>query len=52
MDGDTAAADVLAHAVEASAHGHAMLLIDGGYGQGPDSVNTAAAKAIASARAL
>jgi hypothetical protein len=25
---------------------------DGEYGQGPDSVNTAAAKAIASARAL
>jgi AcrR family transcriptional regulator len=51
-DGDTAAADALADAVEASAHGHAMLLIDGEYGQGPDSVNAAAAKAIASARAL
>ena len=51
-DGDTAAADALTDAVEASAHGHAMLLIDGEYGQGPDSVNAATAKAIASARAL
>ena len=30
----------------------AMLLVDGEYGQGPDSVDDAAAKAIASARAL
>lgn len=51
-DGDAAAADALADAVEASAHGHAMLLIDGEYGEGPDAIDTAAAKAIASARAL
>jgi AcrR family transcriptional regulator len=51
-DGDAAAAEALADAVEATAHGHAMLLIDGEYGQGADAVNAASAKAIASARAL
>jgi AcrR family transcriptional regulator len=51
-DGDAAAADALADAVEASAHGHAMLLIHGDYGEGPDAVDAAAAKAVASARAL
>jgi AcrR family transcriptional regulator len=51
-DGDTVAADALADAVEASAHGHAMLLIHGDYGDGPDAVDAAAAKAVASARAL
>jgi AcrR family transcriptional regulator len=51
-DGDAATAGALADAVEASAHGHAMLLIDGGYGEGPDAVDAAAAKATASARAL
>jgi len=51
-DGDAAAADALADAVEATAHGYAMLLIDGEYGEGPEAVNAAAAKAIASARAL
>lgn len=51
-DGDTAAADALADAVEATAHGHAMLLIDGEYGEGPDAINAAAAKTIASVRAL
>jgi len=51
-DGDAATADALAVAVEASAHGHAMLLIDGEYGEGPDAVKAAAAKATASARAL
>ena len=35
-DGDTAAADALANAVEATAHGYAMLLIDGEYGEGPE----------------
>ena len=50
-DGDATAADALADAVEASAHGHAMLLIHGDYGEGPDAVD-AAAKAVASARAL
>lgn len=51
-DGDAAAVDALADAVEASAHGHAMLLIHGDYGDGPDAVDAAAAKAVASARAL
>lgn len=51
-DGDTAAADALADAVEATAHGYAMLLIDGEYGEGPDAVNAAVARATASAQAL
>jgi AcrR family transcriptional regulator len=51
-DGDTAAADALADAVEATAHGYAMLLIDGEYGAGPDAVQAAAARANASAQAL
>jgi AcrR family transcriptional regulator len=51
-DGDEDAADALADAVEASAHGYATLLLDGEYGEGPDAVNAAAAKAVASARAL
>jgi AcrR family transcriptional regulator len=51
-DGDSDAAEALADAVEASAHGHAMLLTDGEYGEGPDAVSAAAAKAVASARAL
>lgn len=51
-DGDAATAGALSDAVEASAHGHAMLLIDGDYGDGPDAVGTAAAKAVAAARAL
>jgi AcrR family transcriptional regulator len=51
-DGDAAEAEALADAVEATAHGYAMLLTSGEYGEGPDAVNTAAAKAIASVRAL
>lgn len=51
-DGDAAAAEALADAVEATAHGHAMLLIDGEYGQGPDAVDAAAAKATAAAHVL
>jgi AcrR family transcriptional regulator len=51
-DGDATAANELADAVEATAHGYAMLLTDGEYGEGPDAVNAAAAKAVASARAL
>lgn len=51
-NGDRAAAQALVDALEASAHGHAMLLVDGDYGEGPDAVDIAAAKAIASARAL
>jgi AcrR family transcriptional regulator len=49
---DPGAADALADAVEASAHGHALLLIDGEYGDGPAAVDAAAAKATAAARAL
>lgn len=51
-DGDTAEADALSDAVEATAHGHAMLLIDGEYGTGPGAVDAAVAKTIASAQAL
>jgi AcrR family transcriptional regulator len=51
-DGDSAAAEALSDAIEASAHGHAMLLTDGEYGQGPDVVDATAERAIASARAL
>jgi hypothetical protein len=51
-DGDPAAAEALSDAIEASAHGYAMLLNDGEYGDGPDAVSVTAEKAIASARAL
>jgi AcrR family transcriptional regulator len=51
-DGDPAAGRELADAVEASAHGHAMLLIHGEYGEALAGAETAAAKAIGSARAL
>lgn len=51
-DGDVVLAGALADAVEACAHGHAMLFIDGDYGQGPEAVDTAAAKAVAAAQAL
>jgi AcrR family transcriptional regulator len=50
--GDTAAADALSDAVEATAHGYAMLLIDGEYGEGPDAVSAAAGRATAAAQAL
>jgi len=51
-DDDPAAAEALADAIEATAHGYAMLLTDGEYGQGPDVVDATADRAIASARAL
>jgi AcrR family transcriptional regulator len=51
-DGDEAAAETLADAIEASAHGYAMLLTDGEYGQGDDAVSATAEKAVAAARAL
>jgi AcrR family transcriptional regulator len=51
-DGDEATADALGDAVEASAHGYAMLLIGGEYGAGEDAVATAIDRAVASARAL
>jgi AcrR family transcriptional regulator len=51
-DGDSAEAEALSDAIEASAHGYAMLLTDGEYGQGDEAVNATADRAIASARAL
>ena len=51
-DGDPAEAEALSDAIEASAHGYAMLLNDGEYGQGPDVVGATADRAIASACAL
>ena len=51
-DGDSAEAEALSDAIEASAHGYAMLLTDGEYGPGPDVVGATADRAIASARAL
>jgi AcrR family transcriptional regulator len=51
-DGDADASDALADAVEASAHGHAMLLVSGDYGEGTDAIDAATVKATASARAL
>lgn len=51
-DGDEVAAEALADAFGAAAHGYAMLLNDGEYGDGADAVETAAAKAVAAARAL
>ncbi len=42
---DPGAAEVLGDALEAAAHGHAMLLIDGSYGEGPDATARAAAQA-------
>jgi AcrR family transcriptional regulator len=49
---DTTAAGALADAVEANAHGHATLLIDGDYGVGPDAVRVAADKAASATLAL
>jgi AcrR family transcriptional regulator len=51
-DGDAALADALTAAAEAAAHGHAMLLVDGEYGQGPDAVRTAANSAARATLAL
>jgi AcrR family transcriptional regulator len=42
---DPEAAEALADALEASAHGHAMLLLDGSYGEGPGAIERAAAQA-------
>jgi AcrR family transcriptional regulator len=50
--GDDAAADVLAGALEATAHGHAALLVDGEYGQGPGAVRLAADRAAGATFAL
>jgi AcrR family transcriptional regulator len=51
-DGDAVAAEALSDAIEASAHGYAMLLNDGEYGDVPEAVSATADRAIASARAL
>jgi AcrR family transcriptional regulator len=51
-DGDSVAAEALSDAIEASAHGYAMLLTDGEYGDGPEAVGATADRAMAAARAL
>ncbi|MBO0824130.1 MAG: TetR/AcrR family transcriptional regulator [Actinobacteria bacterium] len=51
-NGDVAAADALAAAAEATAHGHAMLLLNGEYGHGPEAVRTAADSAARATLAL
>jgi AcrR family transcriptional regulator len=51
-DGDTAAADALAGVLEACAHGHATLLLDGEYGTGQDAVRIAADQAAGGTLAL
>jgi len=50
--GDHAAAQALAEAAEATAHGYAMLLLDGSYGQGEDAVHTASGQAARAVLAL
>jgi AcrR family transcriptional regulator len=50
--GDAAGADALAAALEATVHGHAVLLIDGEYGRGADAVRVAADKAAGATLAL
>jgi AcrR family transcriptional regulator len=45
-------AEALASAVEAAAHGHAMLLLNGRFGQGPDAVELAAERAAGATLAL
>jgi AcrR family transcriptional regulator len=42
---DPQAAEALGDALEAAAHGHAMLLLDGSYGEAPDAIDQAAAQA-------
>jgi AcrR family transcriptional regulator len=51
-EGDADAAKALADAVEASAHGHAALLRDGDYGEGPEAVRAAADMAASATLAL
>jgi AcrR family transcriptional regulator len=50
--GDAGAAKALADAVEATAHGHAALLRDGDYGDGPEAVRAAADMAASATLAL
>jgi hypothetical protein len=49
---DEAAAEALAEALEAAAHGHAALLLNGDYGEGPEAVGAAADKAARATLAL
>jgi AcrR family transcriptional regulator len=49
---DAAAAAVLGDALEAIAHGHAMLLLDGTYGDAPGTVQAVAGRAANAALAL
>lgn len=42
---DPQGAEALGDALEAAAHGHAMLLLDGSYGEGPEAIDRAAAQA-------
>lgn len=51
-DGDPRATGTLAGALEASAHGHAALLVDGEYGHGPDAVRVAGDQAAGATLAL
>jgi AcrR family transcriptional regulator len=51
LSGD-APSEVLASAVEAAAHGHATLLLDGAFGQGRKAVNLAAERAARTTLAL
>jgi AcrR family transcriptional regulator len=50
--GDAAAGQALAAAAEATAHGYAMLLLDGSYGQGEDAICAASGQAAAAILAL
>jgi AcrR family transcriptional regulator len=49
---DTGAADALAAALEATVHGHAVLLIDGSFGPGEDAVRAAADQAAGATLAI
>jgi AcrR family transcriptional regulator len=49
---DPRSASALAAVLEASAHGHAALLLDGEYGQGPDAIRAAADQAAGATLAL
>jgi AcrR family transcriptional regulator len=51
-EGDADGAKALADAVEATAHGHAALLRDGDYGDGPEAVRAAADMAASATFAL
>jgi AcrR family transcriptional regulator len=51
LSGDAPSGD-LASAVEATAHGHAMLLLDGGFGRGRKAVDLAAERAARATLAL